>query len=80
MRLSSDLHAPVTLAIWMIALPAVFWFLSGAGAGTMFHWLANLLGTMLGIFGGASLLVGALLLVWVALRVWRTGRQHEESL
>jgi len=64
-------RVPFVTAIWMIVLPLVFAFLAGAGAGTVFNGLASFLGTLTSIFGGASLLCGVGLLVWVFWKAWQ---------
>lgn len=56
------------VAAWMILLPLVFWVLGGAGKGTIFDWLARLLDTAFGIFGGPSLVIGFLIVAWIALQ------------
>lgn len=63
-RIKDD--AAFVTAIWMIVTPLVFAFFAGAGAGTAFNGFAQLLGTLFSIFGGASLIFGVCLLLWVA--------------
>lgn len=74
--MSEQHRVPVTIAIWLIALPLVVAFFAGAGAGTAFDGLAGFLSTVFGIFGGASLLVGIALLLWVAWREWKLGKSR----
>ena len=66
-------HVPVVTAAWMIVLPVLFWFFGGAGAGTVFDWIAQLLRTMFAVYGGPSLLFGFILLGWTAWTAWRGG-------
>lgn len=68
---STKHHVPFVTAIWLIAVPLIFAFLAGAGAGTVFNGLAGLLGVMFSIFGGPSIVVGLLLMAWVGWNVWR---------
>lgn len=73
MTKSTTYRVPVVTAAWLITLPLAFAFLAGAGAGTAFAGMAGMLGVMFSIFGGASIIVGTLLLLWVGWQVWRGG-------
>lgn len=64
---------PLVTSIWMIGLPLLLAFLAGAGAGTVFDGLARFAGTFWAIYGGASILLGGLLLLWVVVSAWRAG-------
>ncbi|MBD3664865.1 hypothetical protein [Sulfitobacter aestuariivivens] len=66
-------YVPLVTAIWMICLPFVFMFFAGAGAETVFDWLSQLSHTIFAVFGGPSVIFGALLLVWTVWRGWRNG-------
>ena len=56
----------------MIAVPLVFAFVAGAGAGTLIDPIARFAETVWSIFGGASLILGVVLLSWVLWSAWRT--------
>lgn len=73
MRLLETRYAPFMTAILMIAVPLFLAFVAGAGQGTMLDPVADFAGTMWSIFGGASLILGATLLLWVLWSDWRTG-------
>ena len=73
MTLPKKYHVPFVTALWMIALPIAVWFFAGAGAGTIFGGLARFLETMFAVYGGASLIIGALLLLWSLAQAWRDG-------
>ncbi|MFK7836725.1 MAG: hypothetical protein AB8B60_10930 [Sulfitobacter sp.] len=73
MRLFEMYRVPVVTALWMVFVPLVFAFVAGAGAGTVFDGLATFAGTMWSIFGGASLILGLVLLGWVGWSAWRAG-------
>jgi hypothetical protein len=67
-------YVPFVTALWMIVLPAVFWFFGGAGMDTLFDWFARLLNTCFRIYGGPSLLFGFLLMAYTAWEAWRDGQ------
>jgi len=73
MSIPEKYHVPTVTALWMIVIPILFWFFGGAGAGTVFNWLAQLLQTMFAIFGGSSLFFGFLLLIWTVIQALRNG-------
>ncbi len=73
MSIPHKYHVPAVTALWMIALPLVFWVFGGAGLGTMLDGLARFLQTMFDIYGGPSLIFGFLLLGWTAWQAWRDG-------
>jgi hypothetical protein len=73
MSLPDQYHVPAVTALWMLVLPPVFWFFGGAGAGTVFDFIAQILTTCFRAFGGPSLIFGFLLLVWTLWRAWRAG-------
>lgn len=64
-------RAPFILSMWMIFLPLAIAFLGGAGAGTVFDPIAGFLTTLWSIYGGASVILGLLLLMWVLWSGWR---------
>ena len=68
MKLLETRYAPLMTAVWMIGVPLVLAFFAGAGAGTVFDPLAAF-----AIFGGASLILGAALLLWTLWSAWRAG-------
>lgn len=74
--MSEQNRVPFTVAIWLIALPLVIAFFAGAGAGTAFNGFAGFLATLFAMFGGASLIVGLLLLLWVGWRQWKSDKGH----
>ncbi|KIN62538.1 hypothetical protein Z946_1398 [Sulfitobacter noctilucicola] len=76
MRPDKTHRVPFLTGLWMIAIPLVLAFLAGAGAGTVFDPLASFLGTLWSIFGGASLILGALLMLWVLWSAWRGSKLH----
>lgn len=71
MRLLETHRVPLITSIWMIFTPLFFAFIAGAGAGTVFDPLATFAGTVWSIFGGASLILGVVLFLWVAFTAWR---------
>lgn len=73
MKLLETRYAPLMTAVWMIGVPLVLAFFAGAGAGTVFDPLADFAGTIFSIFGGASLILGAALLLWTLWSAWRAG-------
>lgn len=73
MRLLETRYAPLMTAFLMIGIPLVLAFKAGAGMGTVFEPIAAFAGTLWEIFGGASLIIGVLLLVWTLWSAWRTG-------
>ncbi|MFC6635953.1 hypothetical protein GV827_05055 [Sulfitobacter sp. JBTF-M27] len=73
MKLLETRYAPLMTAGWMIGVPLVLAFFAGAGAGTVFDPLAAFAGTVFSIFGGASLILGAALLLWTLWSAWRAG-------
>ena len=76
MRLLENYRAPLFTAAWMIGLPLFLAFVAGAGAGTVLEPFARFAGTLWSIFGGASVILGLVLLGWVALTAWR-GRSDQ---
>ena len=73
MKLLETRYAPLMTAALMIGVPLVLAFKAGAGAGTVFEPIATFAGTLWEIFGGASLILGVLLLVWTLWSAWRAG-------
>lgn len=73
MKLLERRYAPLMTAVLMIGIPLVLAFKAGAGAGTVFDPIASFAGTLWEIFGGASLILGVLLLIWTLWSAWRTG-------
>lgn len=73
MSIPHKYHVPAVTALWMIVLPLVFWVFGGAGLGTIFHWVAQVLNTCFSVYGGPSLIFGFLLLIWTAIEAWRDG-------
>ncbi len=71
MRLLETHRVPLITSLWMIFVPLVFAFIAGAGAGTVFDPLATFAGTVWSIFGGASVIFGVVLLLWVLWSAWR---------
>lgn len=74
----SKYHVPLVTAAYLISVPLIVAFFAGAGAGTVLDSLAGMLGVFFGIFGGASIAVGILLLLWVGWRAWRDGVSSKE--
>lgn len=64
-------RVPFITAVWMIAVPLALAFLAGAGAGTALDGLAGFMGVLFGIFGGASIVFGVMLMLWVGWKAWR---------
>lgn len=79
MSIPNKYHVPGVTALWMILLPALFWFFAGAGMDTFMHWLARLLDACFTAFGGSSLFFGFLLLAWTAIEAWRDGFFSREA-
>lgn len=73
MRVFDRYKELTVVAVWMIAVPLVLAFIAGAGAGTIFDGLATFAGTFWSIYGGASLILGVLLLGWTFWAAWRAG-------
>jgi hypothetical protein len=73
MKLSNRRYVPLMTAVWMIGVPLALAFLAGAGAGTVFDGIATYAGALWSIFGGASLILGVLLLLWTLWSAWRAG-------
>ena len=73
MTLLETRYAPLMTAALMIGVPLVLAFKAGAGMGTVFEPIATFAGTLWQIFGGASLILGVLLLVWTLWSGWRAG-------
>lgn len=69
----SRYRVPFGTAAWMILVPLVIAFFSGAGAGIFFDGLARMLGAFFAIYGVASIIAGLLLMLWVGWNVWRDG-------
>ncbi len=76
MKIPEKHRVPLITSVWMIAVPLVLAFFAGAGAGTVFDPIATFAGTLWAIYGGASLILGVLLLGWVLWSVWR-GQSNE---
>ena len=79
MNIPNKYHVPAVTALWMIVLPAVFWFFGGAGLGTVFDFLAQVLNTCFYAFGGPSLIFGFLLLLWTGIEALRDGQFSQEE-
>ncbi|NNK15627.1 MAG: hypothetical protein HKP51_01840 [Sulfitobacter sp.] len=79
MKLLETRYAPLMTAIWMIGLPLALAFLAGAGSGTVFDPVAAFAGTLFAIFGGASLILGGLLLLWTLWSAWRAGELSSQK-
>ena len=73
MGLLENHRVPLITSLWMIGLPLAFAFVASAGAGTALAGLASFAGTVWSIFGGASLMMGTAVLLWVLWRAWRAG-------
>ena len=80
MKLLETRYAPLMTAVLMIALPLVLAFKAGAGAGTVFEPIAGFAGTLWDIFGGASLILGVLLLVWTLWSAWKAGEIGQKEV
>ncbi|MEW9918189.1 hypothetical protein AB2B41_01120 [Marimonas sp. MJW-29] len=79
MRLLETRYAPLMTSLWMIGLPLVLAFFAGAGAGTALDTIAGYAGAIFDIFGGASLILGAALLVWTVWSAWRAGEMSSQN-
>jgi hypothetical protein len=69
----SKYRAPAITASLMIVVPLMFAFFAGAGAGTFLDGFAGMLGAFFSIFGWVSMIVGAVLMLWVGWNVLRDG-------
>ncbi len=68
---SEKLRAPLYTALGMIGIPLLLAFIISAGTGTVLDPLVRFAETLWAGFGGASLLLGGVLLVWVLWSAWR---------
>ena len=73
MKFLEKRYAPLMTAALMIGLPLVLAFKAGAGSGTVFDPIAGFAETVWEIYGGASLILGILLLLWTLWSAWRAG-------
>ena len=79
MKLLETRYVPLMTAGVMIFAPLAVAFLAGAGAGTVFDPIATYLGAFWSIFGGASLILGTLLLLYTLWSAWRAGELSQGS-
>jgi len=79
MRLLETRYAPLMTAALMIGIPLLLAFKAGAGEGTVLAPITDFAGTLWSAFGGASLILGSLLLVWTLWSAWRAGELSSQG-